>query len=47
MHMDIEITETDLTEKKLFFHTDLAEVEAWKVRHKLAEEAGFPCIPTI
>lgn len=27
-HMDIEITESDLTEKKLFFCTDFAVVKA-------------------
>ena len=34
-------------EKKLFFHTDSAIVEAQKVKYKVVIEAGFSCILTI
>ena len=45
--MDTEITGSDLMEKKLFFHTDSAIVEAQKVKYKVVIEAGFSCILTI
>ena len=34
-HMEVEITGSDLTEKKLFFCTDSAVIEAYKVRNKV------------
>ena len=45
-HIAIEITENDLTEKKLSPSTDSAVVEA-NGKTKVAIEAGFPSIPTI
>lgn len=45
--MDIEITESDLTENKLFSFTDSAMEEAKQVYNKVVIAAVFPCIPTI
>ena len=47
MRITIEITISDLMERKLFAFTDSTVVEAEKVKNKVAIEAGFSCIPTI
>ena len=47
IHMDMEITGSDLKGEKLFIFTDFAEVEAQKVENKVTIEAGLPYIPTI
>ena len=47
MRITMEITKSDLMERKLFAFTDSTVVEAEKVKNKVAIEAGFSCIPTI
>ena len=47
IHMDMEITGSDLKGEKLFNFTDSAEVEAQKVENKVTIDAGLPYIPTI
>lgn len=46
--MEIEITGSDLTEKKLFsyMYIDTGLIEAKKIVNKVTTERGFPCNPT-
>ena len=46
-HMELEMTGSDLAEKKLFSCTVAAVFEAYKGINKVTIETGFPCIPTI
>ena len=47
MHMDIQITVSDLREKKLFSFTNSAVAKTQRFKNRVAIGAGFPCIPTI